>query len=143
MRPSHLTVLKSKKYVSDLWRVGQKTMTSRSDFDAMLLEAVDRALLALGDTARHAIYHHVKMNIHIKREEIPARLEDFREALRNILGAGVKVVETLIAENLYREMGLDFVKQEDWTVMDYVRNASKQRVTRPVVPSDRPHDTTP
>lgn len=105
-------------------------MVSQEEFSRILLEAVDRALLALGETTRHAIYHHVERNDQIKREEIPNRIEDFQNALGSLLGAGTKVVEMLIAQNLYKKMGLNFTRCDNWTLADHVRYAFKQNIVK-------------
>jgi len=107
-----------------------KKMVSQEESSRILLEAVDRALLALGETARHAIYHHIEKNGQIKREEIPNRIEDFQKALGSLLGAGTKVVEMLIAQNLYEEMGLNFTRCDNWTLTDHVKYASKQNIVK-------------
>jgi hypothetical protein len=111
-------------------------MVSQEEFSGILLQAVDRALLSLGETARYAVYLYVGNNCQIKKEAIPDRIEGFQKALGSLLGAGTRVVEMLIAQNLYREMGLNFVRREDWTLTDHIKHASKQNVVRLATQSD-------
>lgn len=62
----------------------------------------------LGESVRGAIYYHIERTFHIRREQIPKRLEAFHEALQGMLGEGAMVVERLIAKNLYAKLGLQF-----------------------------------
>lgn len=104
-------------------RGGGKAVENK--FKKTLLEAVDYGLLVLGETVRQAIYSHIERNYKVKREEVPERLEAFHKALEGVLGAGAKVVERLIAKNLYQRLNLNFIEHEDWTLADYIRDAEK------------------
>jgi len=37
-------------------------------------------------------------------------------------------MERLIAKNLYRGLGLDFMEHANWNIVDYVNHAKKARV---------------
>jgi hypothetical protein len=89
-----------------------------------LVQAVDEALLVPGEIVRAPIYERVKRRYQVRREEIPEKLETFHQALQELLGAGGKVMERLIARNLYRRLGLCFEKHDDWTLVDYVNHAN-------------------
>jgi hypothetical protein len=90
-----------------------------------LLEAVDHALLVLGETARQAIYGCVESSYQIRREEIPDKLEALHGALADLLGKGGNMVERVAAENLYRSLHLTFEPNEDWALVDYVNHAKR------------------
>jgi hypothetical protein len=98
-------------------------MTSKKDFNSVVLEATDDALLALGASVRHAVYYHIEKIHHVKHEEIPDKLESFHEALENAFGKGTKTIERLIANKLYSKLDLDFIERNDWTLVNYVRHA--------------------
>ena len=86
-----------------------------------LLESVDEGFLALGETAREALYQCIHSKYQLRREEIPDHLETFHQALQN-LDAGAKLMEKLIARNLYTRLGLNFTERANWTLIDYVKN---------------------
>jgi adenylate kinase family enzyme len=86
-----------------------------TEFSETLLRAVDEGLLVPGEIVRAAIYERIEKSYQIKREEIPEKLSTFDEALRELLGAAAKVLEKVIARNLYRALGLNFTAHDAWT----------------------------
>ena len=94
-------------------------------FDSTIQEAVHEGLLVVGEIVRQAIYRHIEMKYQVKPGEIHMRLEAFDKALTGIFGAGAKIVEKLIAKRLYSKLGLSFVENENWTLVEYVRDAKK------------------
>ena len=102
-------------------------MVDSAAFRDVLLHSVDDALLVPGEIVRADIYDRFERSYQLKREEIPERLELFRRALRDLLGAGGEVLERLIARNLYLRLDLNFNQHEDWTLLDYVDEAKKAR----------------
>ncbi|MEM3595279.1 MAG: hypothetical protein QXL25_01650 [Candidatus Bathyarchaeia archaeon] len=71
------------------------------------------------------MYSHVERNHHIKREDLPENLEILHNILKGVLGAGVMVLERVIAKNLYERLNLNFVDHEDWALIDYVKDAEQ------------------
>jgi hypothetical protein len=100
-------------------------VANSSEFNKLLLEAVDHALLVLGETARLTIYDCVESSYQIKREEIPEKLEALHGALTDLLGRGGSMVERVAAENLYRSLHLTFEPNENWALVDYVNHAKR------------------
>jgi len=98
-------------------------------FGSAVLEAVDEGLRVFGKSVRHVIYYHLEARHHVKREEIPEKLEAFHKALEDLYGAGAGVVEKQIAEALHSRLGLSFVKHKNWTLVDYVNNAKRAKWT--------------
>lgn len=97
----------------------------KDDFKRALLEAVDEGLLLIGEGSRHVIYYHVERSHHVKREEIPEKLEAFHKGLQALLGTGAKVPEKLIAKKLYNKLGLSFIDRKNWTPVDYIKHAKR------------------
>ena len=91
----------------------------------VLLEAVDKGLLVSGEIARTAIYERIERSYQIRREEIPEKLETFQKALEELLGAGAKLIEKMIARNLYSSFGLNFTVHANWALPDYVNHMNK------------------
>jgi len=94
-------------------------------FSDVLLQAVDQALLVPGEIVRAAIYERIERSYQLKREEIPEKLPAFQNALQELLGAAAKVMEKLIAKNLYSRLGIEFAEHADWTLVEYVDYAKK------------------
>lgn len=101
--------------------------SKRNDFNLILLDSIDDALLSLGESARQAIYFHIEKNFQVDREEIPLELERFQIALEKIFGVGARYIEILIMRNLCGRVGrsLQFGKNEQLEFIKYVA-AAKQ-----------------
>lgn len=106
-------------------------MAPRAELGKALLEAVDQGLLVPGEIVRAAIYERIERSYQVKREEIPEKLETFHRALQDLLGAAAKVMEKLIAKNLYSRLGLNFTEHDSWTLVDYVNHAKRSEVNDP------------
>jgi hypothetical protein len=98
-------------------------MGQPANLEKILLEAVDEGLLVPGEIVRAAIYERLERSYQVKRGEIPEKLETFHRALQDLLGAGGKVMEKLIAKSLYRRLELNFTQHDGWTLIDYVNHA--------------------
>ena len=98
-------------------------MGQPANLEKILLEAVDEGLLVPGEIVRAAIYERLERIYQVKRGEIPEKLETFHLALEDLLGAGGKVMEKLIAKSLYRRLELNFTQHDGWTLIDYVNHA--------------------
>lgn len=95
--------------------------------DDALREASDYGLLVLGEIVRETIYQRIESTHQVRREEIPEKLGTFHKALQVVLGAPVKVIETLIAKDFYARLSLNFTAHNDWTIVEYFDNAKKVR----------------
>jgi len=104
-------------------------MTGSSGLKEALLHAIDDGLAVPGEIVRTAIYDRIERSYQLRREEIPEKVEIFHKALQDLLGASAKVMERVIARNLYSRLGLDYVAHENWTLVDYVNHAKKARVS--------------
>jgi len=96
------------------------------NFNKALIESIDNAFLALGESVKHAIYWHVEKSYGIKRKEIPKKLNEFHEALFSIFGEGSKVIEKLIVKSLYEKLGLDYKEAyESLSLIEAIEKAKK------------------
>lgn len=78
---------------------------SEVEFDTILLVAVDEALSMLSDSVKKSIYFHLEQNFHIRRDDIPRRLEAFTQAIEGIFGVGADWIEILIMKKLHEKVG--------------------------------------
>jgi len=90
------------------------------DFEKTLLEAVDYALLTIGETPRKAIYYHLEKGFKLQRDDIPDEADEFSQALSNIFGTGAKLIERLILKDLYSRLDLNFEEKTRFEFVDYV-----------------------
>ena len=100
-------------------------MRRPAELDETLLQAVDDGLLVLGQGLRMAIYKRIESTYQVRREDIPDKLLTFHRALQDLLGSGAKMMERLIARDLYSRLGLDFIEHDDWTLIDFMHYAKK------------------
>jgi hypothetical protein len=79
-----------------------------------LLDAVDYALLALGEIPRETVYQCIEDRYQIRREEIPEKFGLFHAALRGMLGGGAESVRRLIMKRFCSRLGVTFDEREGW-----------------------------
>jgi hypothetical protein len=101
-----------------------------AQFGSAVLGAVDDGLLVYGGAVRHALYYLVEAKHHVRREQIPDRIEEFHKATGELCGYSGRVTERLIAKSLYGRLRLDFPEHKDWTLVEYVRHAKKETEKR-------------
>ena len=94
------------------------TLDDNVAFYDVLLEAVDKSFLSLGESVKTSIYSYLE-NLGIKKPEIPFRIDDFQNALEKLFGVGTRHIEILIIKNLHEKIK---IKYEDdiprWVVPD-------------------------
>ena len=97
------------------------------EFDALLLEAIDEALSALGDSIMQTVYFHVEKSFHIKKHEIPYRLGAFTKAIESIFGVGANFIEILIMKKLHKKVDAHFRwnESEAFGLAQYVSEAKR------------------
>jgi len=71
-----------------------------SEFEKLLVEAVDETFSSLGKSPKQAILFHLENTFKIKKREIPNKLESFDQALQKLFGLGADFLETLIIKKL-------------------------------------------
>ncbi len=98
-----------------------------TEVSRVLVQALDDGLSVPGEIVRTAIYDRIEKSYGLKREDIPEKLEAFHRALEDLLGESVKVMEKLIAKNLYRRLGLNFTEHANWSIVDYVNHARGEK----------------
>ena len=76
------------------------------NFEQILLEAIDEALLSLGENVKTSIYFHLDDLFKIKKQEIPFRIDDFSRALARIFGLGAQSLEIMFMKSLQSKLEL-------------------------------------
>jgi len=95
------------------------------NFRRILIDALNDGMLLLGESSRLAIYIHIEKKYGIKPDVFPEQLERFSKGLQDIFGVGAKILEQSVAKSLYSKLGLGFKEHENWTIVDYVKDARK------------------
>jgi hypothetical protein len=90
------------------------------DFDNVLLEAIDDALVSLGESVKTAVYFYLEKSFHLAREEIPERISEFSAALEQIFRIGALNLELLFMRNLHAKINLvcEWPSWSKWVVSD-------------------------
>ena len=91
----------------------------QKNFNALLLDSIDEALLSLGENARSLIYFHLETKFAISRKDIPDRVGDFSDALMQIFGLASNHLEILIMKYLNEKVDCAYQwKGPKWLVPD-------------------------
>jgi hypothetical protein len=76
------------------------TVDNKEDVCRLLVEAIDEAFSAIGESPRKAIYTYLENSVGIAKQEIPHRIKDFSDALEKIFGPGARTLEILCIKNI-------------------------------------------
>jgi hypothetical protein len=71
-----------------------------NNYQAILLKAIDEALLTLGKNVQVSIYFHLETKFGLPRKQIPNNIVEFSDALEKIFGEASKKIEILIMKFL-------------------------------------------
>jgi hypothetical protein len=98
-----------------------------NDFEKLLLSAVDQALSSLGESSKQAIYFYLDKSFSIEKQEIPKKIEPFKEALEEVFGVGASFLEVLIMKRLYETIGGNFQwkDSQEFTFAEYIAAARR------------------
>ena len=112
--------------------VGVRTLAKRSEFDKLLVSAIDEALTSLGESVKQSIYFHIENKFKVARNDIPENLEDFQGGLEKIFGTGARFIEILIMKNLHTKIGLPLkMDSEQLEFVEYVGVAKRGFLEKP------------
>lgn len=70
------------------------------NYEAVLLQSIDEALLTLGENVRLSIYFHLQTKFGLPKNEIPNHTVEFVDAMGKIFGEASKKIEILIMKFL-------------------------------------------
>ena len=101
-------------------------MAKRSEFDRLLVSAIDEALNSLGASVKQLIYFHIENQFKVPRKEIPKNLEEFQGGLEKIFGAGAQFIEIQIMRNLHKKIGVPLkMGSKNFEFVEYVSAAKR------------------
>jgi hypothetical protein len=86
----------------------------------LLAQAVDQALLTLGESAREAVYFHLQKIVLLNKDDVPDNLDVFEKGLEKIFGAGAKMIEITVVKSLCQQLRIEFEEKKNISLVDYV-----------------------
>ena len=86
----------------------EATVDTRDAFCEMLGECIEAAFSSIGESAKIAIYTHLKNVFGIEKHQIPYRIDDFSDALEKIFGAGARNLEILFIKNIQAKAKIEY-----------------------------------
>jgi len=99
------------------------------EFDKLLADSIDDALLSLGESVREAIYFQIENKFSLPRSEIPRKLERFQSALERIFGVGSRFIEISIMKNLHSKTNHCFKIDDDQIEFVHYVKAARRSLT--------------
>jgi hypothetical protein len=101
-----------------------KRKQTKSQLDTKITEAVDESLASFGESVKQVVYFQLENSYHLKKQDIPRRIEEFASAIEAIFGIGARLIEIKVIEKLFANSeGFMYIpKSEDLVFRDYVQN---------------------
>jgi hypothetical protein len=97
------------------------------EFRSLLLASLHDVIReVLGERPLKAVFSSLETSFHIKREEIPERLEDFQKALAELFGNGAPVIARAVARRLCRRLGITYYERADYDFKMYVEDCKRR-----------------
>ena len=101
---------------------------TKSDFEELLLKAIDEGLSSLGESSKQAIYFHLEKGSGIRREEIPKKIQGFTDRIEKIFGPGASFLQILIMRYLHERTNgnLTWPDTQELNLVEYVRMTKRE-----------------
>ncbi|MBO3802958.1 MAG: hypothetical protein JTT11_03660 [Candidatus Brockarchaeota archaeon] len=96
-----------------------------SEFDSILLSSIMKVSLGVfGQDTAEIVISYMEYLSGLKREDIAARIELFKELLGEVLGSGAAVVERLVVKEVYSRLGMRAPEVDDFLLaVSHAKNA--------------------
>ena len=89
--------------------------------EGLILKTIEEVLINIfGKKTFNKILLIMKSNYALEWKEIPKRSKEFSVVLHQILGTGSIIVEDLIIESLYNNLGIELPRKKDSSFSDYI-----------------------
>ncbi len=106
-RKSDLSSKENSEEAGDASTVLLNEKNARSQkFDGFLIEAIDEALISLGEPVKNTVYFQLENSFGIPKNEIPKRIDDFIVIIHKIFGLGASRLELRFMKNLYAKINI-------------------------------------
>jgi hypothetical protein len=96
---------------------------AENHLDTEILEVIDESLASFGESVKQVVYFQLQTNHHVKKQDIPSKIEEFASTIEEIFGIGARLIEMKIMETLHaRTEGFLYIpKNNDLMFKDYVQ----------------------
>ena len=106
--------------------ITHETMTkqAKNQLDLTIVEAIDESLTSFGESVKQVVYFQLENIYHVKKQDMPRKIEEFVKTVEGIFGIGARLIEMKILETLYaraQEFAY-FPESKDLVFKDYVQN---------------------
>lgn len=101
-----------------------KRKQTGEQLDITILEAIDESLASFGDSVKQVVYHQLEKSYHVRKQDIPSKIDEFVSTVEGIFGFGARLIEMKILLTLYaRTKGFAyFPAGEDLIFKNYVQS---------------------
>lgn len=82
-------------------------MTAQKKFNEYLIQAVDEALISLGEPVKNTVYFQLENNFNIPKNEIPNQIDEFTNIMHRIFGLGASRLEIKFMKNLQSKIKIN------------------------------------
>ena len=92
--------------------------------ETTVMKAVDDSLSSFGDSFKQVIYFQLENTFHIKKQEIPQKIEGFAAAIEEIFGIGATLIEMKILKALHDQVPefVHFPRGDELVFTEYVKS---------------------
>ncbi len=89
-----------------------------------ILAAIDESLSSFGDSFKQVIYFQLENTFHIKKREIPQKIDEFAAAVEEMFGIGATLIEMKILKTLHDQVPsfVHFPRGDELVFTEYVKN---------------------
>jgi hypothetical protein len=77
---------------------------TKDNFNIAIIEAVEESLSSFNNLDKEAFYLHLENAFKIKKQEIPDKIADFSDAIKQMFGVGAKLIEIRIIKALHNRI---------------------------------------
>ncbi len=105
----------------------------KETLDYEILQCIDRGLSTCGPSIRHATYWQLLVVFNLKASAIPARPEQFSNALEKIFGSGGAVmIERAIVKEIMKQFQIEYLKSTRFLyALEFVKGKELLNQVRP------------
>jgi len=90
-----------------IWLACEIEMKEEDKFDDLLLKIIDEQLRDLfGEIGAQLIYDYLVNRYHLKKKDIPKKIDVFAKALEDYFGSGAYVIQRLVLTNMHSQLGI-------------------------------------
>ncbi len=116
-----INLFDQEKPTSETGEQSLNRILAQKKFNEYLIQAVDEALISLGEPVKNTIYFQLENNFNIQKNEIPDKIVEFIDILHKIFGLGASRLEIKFMKNLHSKVQVSIeIKGCDWPLSNWI-----------------------